>query len=286
AAADGRVHYEDAGSMLLAETPEEAAELELAARAMDAEGLPICYHARDPLRRGYYAAIEQPGDAAVHPVELAQAVFRASGAELVANNEAYKLEPIADRVAVHTRRFIFHARHVMICTNAYSCALHPYFIDKIIPTRGQCLVTAPIPDHDPLPINTCGYSDYGYLYYRMTFDRRLLIGGGRNRHFALEHDTFDDRATAPVQGTLDAYLRMRFPDVTAPVDRRWAGIMGFSAGRCCRLAGRLPGMPNVGFAVGFTGHGLSMGASTAERAVEHLLTGAPLGVLDAARLEA
>ncbi len=86
-----------------------------------------------------------------------------------------------------------------------------------------------------------------------------------------------------MQGYLDAYLRQHFPDVTAPVERRWAGIMGFSVDGL-PLVGTLPGMDRVGFAVGFTGHGLAFGAGVAERAVDHLLTGADPGAVSAARL--
>ena len=46
----------------------------------------------------------------------------------------------------------------------------------------------------------------------------------------------------------------------------------------------LPDMPRIGFAVGFTGHGLAFGARVAERAVDHLLMSATLGAVDVERL--
>ncbi|PJF21143.1 MAG: FAD-binding oxidoreductase, partial [Phototrophicales bacterium] len=121
-------------------------------------------------------------------------------------------------------------------------------------------------------------------YYRMTFDNRLLIGGGRKQNIALENDTTEDRVTDPVQQVLDNYLKRHFPDVTVPVSRRWAGIMGFTPDSL-PLVGVLPDMPDVGFAVGFTGHGLSLGAGAAERAVNMMLHGTHPGALDAKRLE-
>jgi glycine/D-amino acid oxidase-like deaminating enzyme len=272
----------ECGSLLLAESAEEARDLEQAARALQADGIPVEYHSADPLHRGYHAALRQPWDGAVQPYSLAQAVFRQSGAELVANNEAYAIhDQDARGVLVETRLFRFRAQYVMICANAYAPYLHPYFAGKVIPTRGQCLVTAPLKD-GPI-LGTCGYSDYGFMYYRDTFDGRLLIGGGRKQNKALEHDTTDDRITAPVQAVLDAYLRARFPDVDAPVERRWAGIMGFSVDGL-PLAGTLPGQPRMGFAVGFTGHGLALGAGVAERAVDVLLNGGGAGAVDARRL--
>ena len=56
----GDVPYEQCGSYLLAESTEEAAELALAAKALEHVGYDIIYHESDPLQRGYHAAIQQP----------------------------------------------------------------------------------------------------------------------------------------------------------------------------------------------------------------------------------
>ncbi len=277
----GNVPLDRCGSLLLAESRYEAKEIEQAAKMLAADGHPAIFHERDPLERGYYAAVEQPDDCGVQPYELALAVLRESGAELIASNEVYAIEQTRPDVAtVRTRQHTFEARSVLLCTNAYSPRLHPYFVGKVVPTRGQVLVTEPLKQR---VLDTCGYSDYGYMYYRSTFDNRLLIGGGRKLFVAQEHDTTDDRVTDSVQRYLEAYLHEHFPEVDAPVDRRWSGIMGFSVDRL-PLVGTLPGMPRVGFAVGFTGHGLAFGAGVAERAVDHLLTGADPGAVSATRL--
>lgn len=277
----GNVPVDYCGSMLLAESEDEAQDLEAAARALDKDGLDIAYHSRDPLGRGYFAAIEQPQDAAVQPYALVRAIFKQSGATLITNNAVFHIQQTGDSVIVRSRRYRFKARQVLLCTNAYSVALDSYFVGKIIPTRAQVLVTAPLTT-GPL-LNTCGYSDYGFMYYRDTFDGRLLIGGGRKQHRWLEHNTTDDRVTAPVQSVLEDYLRTRFPEVDAPIEQRWAGIMGFSSDGL-PLVGTLPDKPRVGFAVGFNGHGLALGAGTAERAVDLLLKGTSPGVLDSSRL--
>lgn len=274
------VPFDNIGSMLLAESDEEADELRLAFDTMKADNRQAIFHNGDPLKRGYRAAIEQPQDGAVHPVQLARAAFKHSGAELVDNNELYAIEQVAPgRVKVSTRQYVFYARKVLLATNAYSVNVHSYFIGKIIPTRAQCLATAPL---DTPAISTCGYSDYGFMYYRMTFDGRLLIGGGRKQNKELEHDTTDDRINTPVQSHLDAYLASRFPDVKAPVERRWSGIMGFTPDGM-PMVGTLPDMPDVAFAVGFNGHGLAVGGGTAERAVAFMLDGTHPGAVSAER---
>lgn len=275
----GNVQIANTGSLLLSESPQEAKDIEAAARAMEADGLPVEYFSSDPLKRGYYNAIRQPEDGAIHPYQLTQSILQQSGAELISDNEVHAIKPEGNSVRVSTRQFIFVAKQVMICVNAYAPYLHPYFVGKVVPTRAQCLVTAPLPE-TLLP--SCGYSDYGHMYYRQTFDGRLLIGGARNLHRELEHDTTDDRITDLVQNSLEVYLRKRFADVTASIDRRWAGIMGFSVDGL-PLVGRLPEMNNVGFAVGFTGHGLSTGAVIAERAVDLMINGTSPGLVDARR---
>ncbi len=275
------VPIDNSGSLLLAETPEEAKELELAARSLSADKIEIEYYSNDPLGRGFFAGIEQPLDAGVQPFLLAKTVMAQSGAELIANNELYRIEQLDDVVRVHTRKFVFTARYVMLCTNAYSPMIDPYFIGKVSPMRAQCLVTEPL-DHIPLPY--CGYSDYGYMYYRTTFDGRFLLGGGRKQNQSEENNTSEDRLNPKVHAFLDRYLARYFPDVTAPVAHRWSGIMGFSCDGL-PLVGTLPGKPRVGFAVGFTGHGLALAAAAAERAVDKLLNGISAGAVDVARFE-
>ena len=274
------VPLDNSGSMLLAETPAEAKELECAARAFAEDKIDIEYYSADPLGRGFHAGIEQPLDAGVQPYLLAKSVLAQSGAEVIANNEVYRIQQMRDdRVRVHTRKFVFDAAYVLLCTNAWSPQIDPWFIGKVLPTRAQCLVTEPL-DHVPVPY--CGYSDYGYMYYRSTFDGRFLLGGGRQHFKQEENDTTEDRLNPNVQGFLDDYMARWFPDVTAPVAHRWSGIMGFSVDGL-PLVGTLPDKPRVGFAVGFTGHGLAMGAASAERAVEKLLHGKHAGAVDAER---
>ena len=276
------VPLDSCGSMLLAETPQEAKELEEAAAALSKDKIDIEYYSKDPLGRGYYAGIQQPLDAGVQPYLLTKSVMAQSGAEFIPSNELYRIEQDDDDyVRVYTRQFIFRARYVMLCTNAWSPMIDPYFIGKVIPTRAQCLVTERLA-HVPIPY--CGYSDYGYMYYRSTFDGRFLLGGGRQHFKAEESNTTEDRLNPNVQGYLDAYLAKYFPDVKAAVAHRWSGIMGFSVDGL-PLAGCLPDKPRVGFAVGFTGHGLAMGAATVERAVDKLLHGVSAGAVDALRFD-
>lgn len=275
------VWMENCASLLLAESAEEARDLEQAARRMDAEGFACEFLPSDPLRRGYHAALRQPHDGGIQPYALTRALFEESGAELLGQSAVYALEADKNEVIVCSRRAVVRARQVMICTNGYSANLDPYFQGKVIPIRAQCLATAPVPER---LVNAVGYSDYGYMYYRDLPDGGLLVGGGRKQNQQIENNTMEDRISAPVQSVLDAYLRRYFPEAASvPVVRRWAGIMGYTADGL-PLVGRLPHDHRVVFAVGLNGHGLSLGAAVAERAVDLLLSATNPGVFDANRL--
>lgn len=278
--AEGRTAITPSGTLLLAETPTEARDIEQAARALAAAGIEHIHHPRDPLERGYHAALERRQDAAVNPLALLRAVFEQSGSTLLENNAVYQMESAKDSILVRSRRFRIRARHVLLCVNGYAALLHPYFRGKIVPVRAQCTVTEPL---ERSLLSTCGYADYGYWYFRETHDGRFLLGGGRAAHRDQENDTSEDRTTPAVQAEIDAYRQRHFPEIEVPVARRWAGIMGFSADGL-PLVGRLPGLPRVGFALGFNGNGLALAAGVAERAVEMLLAGRHPGALAAERL--
>jgi len=280
-AEEANIPLERIGSMLLAESEEEAQDVALASQALSKAGLEHIYHESDPTGRGYFAAIERPDDCAVQPVKLTQALFQASGADLLPNCEVYDIAANDDCVLLKTQLGTVRANQVLLCTNGYSVLLNDYFQGRVAPTRAQVLVTEPLTE----PIfNTLGYSNYGYMYYRMTYDGPFLLGGARHNHVDLEADTTEDRVTSPVQRSLDDYLARYFPDVQVPVAQRWSGIMGFSVDGLPQV-GTLPEMPTVGFAVGFTGHGLSMGAEVARLAVEKVLNGAHAGGVDVSRFE-
>ena len=274
------VPYEQTGALVLALDAVEADELEGAARALAAAGLPGDFTRGDPLGRGFTASLAQPGDGATHPARLAEALVAASGAHLLENSEVFALQPDGAGMAVLSRRATVRCAQVALCTNAYAALMHPYFAGLVVPTRGQVLLTAPLPGR---VLAQPGYADYGYEYFRQLPDGSLLLGGWRH-HFRDTEVGYEDRVTPGVQAGLESFLAHYFPEThDVPITRRWSGVMGFSRDHI-PLVGRLPDLPRVGFAVGFTGHGLGWGLKTAERLVALLLHDTAPGILDAARL--
>ena len=181
---------------------------------------------------------------------------------------------------VRSRQALIRCRQVVLATNAYAGQLHPFFGDYMRSMRNQVLLTEPLPSI----LDSMGYAEHGYFYFRQLPDGRVLIGGGRHRFEAQEY-TYENSVTAPLQHLIATWLAEYFPETRAVgVSRRWAGNDGLTLDGL-PLVGRLPDEPEVYFAVGFSGHGNSMGLVAAERAAELALHGTAAGVFDARRLE-
>jgi glycine/D-amino acid oxidase-like deaminating enzyme len=276
------VWYEQPGSMTLAWDPEEAKALEASARALAADGYDVEWFDKDPTGRGFFGAVVQPGDMATQSYWLVTQIMAHSGAEVIPNCAVRAITQEGERVTVHGQRATVRAKQVCLCTNAYSRTLHPYFTDKVFPTRGQMLATAPTERFMEMTMGC----EWGYEYFRQLPDGRFLIGGWRNRYVEEEVGYNDHETTPHLQAGLESFIHKYFPELTGvPVEHRWSGIMGFTADEV-PLVGRLPDLPNVYFAVGFTGGGMGIGPATAERTAEFMLHGTHPGVVSADRLTA
>ncbi|HET7035779.1 MAG TPA: FAD-binding oxidoreductase [Thermomicrobiaceae bacterium] len=277
---DYGVWYEQRGSMILAVDEAEARELAAAAAALQRDGYPVERFERDPTGHGFSGAVYEPGDLATQPYWLVTEIMAHSGATVVPNCAVWSIEQGGDGVVVHGQRAGVRAAQVCLCTNAYSPTIHPYFAGKVAPKRAQMLATSPVPRFLDVPVS----AEYGYQYFRQLPDGRFLLGGLRNR-FLEQEVGYNDAQTSPeLQRGLEEFIAEHFPELrNARVERRWSGIMGFSPDGL-PLVGRLPDLPDVYFAVGFSGEGMGIGAATAERAAALMLHGADPGIVSAARL--
>ncbi|HLI51537.1 MAG TPA: FAD-dependent oxidoreductase [Thermomicrobiaceae bacterium] len=277
---DYGVWYEQPGSMAFAWDEEEAKQLAASARQMQADGYEVEFFEKDPTGREFAAALYRPGNIATQSYWLVTEVLAHSGARVIPNCAVFKIEQSGGTVTVHGQRATVRAAQVCLCTNAYSRTLHPYFADKVLPTRAQMLATAPTERFTELMMGC----EWGYEYFRQLPDGRFLIGGWRNR-FPEEEVGYNDYETTPhLQAGLESFLQKYFPELNGlPVEHRWSGIMGFTPDEM-PLIGRLPDLPNVYFAVGFTGGGMGIGAATAERCAELMLHGTNPGIFSAERL--
>ncbi len=277
---DYGVWYEQHGSMIFAVSEEEQQEFVDEAAALQRDGYAVEFFDHDPTNHGFFGAMYEPGDLATQPYWLVTEIMANSGATVIPNCAVWRLEPGADGVIVHGQRATVRASQVCLCTNAFSQGLHPYFKDLVAPKRAQMLATAPVPRFLDVPVS----AEWGYQYFRQLPDGRFLIGGMRNKFLETEVGYNDVEINPALQTELERFVAKHFPELKGvPVERRWSGILGFTPDHL-PLVGSLPDMPDVYFAVGFSGEGMGMGAGTAERAANLMLHGTDPGVVSAGRL--
>jgi gamma-glutamylputrescine oxidase len=201
-----------------------------------------------PLRGAFTAALFHPPDGALQPARWVRRLARRAaeaGAEVREHSPVQSLAQLeADRI--------------VIATDGYTDALVPELDARIRPTRGQVLVTEPLPE---LLFDRPHYARHGLDYWQQTPDRRLVIGGCRDA--SLEEEwTALEATTVPVQERLEAFVR-RLLGRLPPVTHRWAGIWGATDDEL-PLVGPLPGQERIWVAAGYSGHGNVLGLASGE----------------------
>lgn len=258
------------GSVLAAGSPGEALRLQRAQALLAEDG--VASEWRPPGAdaygtRGFGGTLVVPDGGAVDPVQLVRRLAAASGADVREGTCVERLEAAGGAVRLEIEGGgAVEAQHVLVATNARVERLVSGLAGVVRPVRAQMLATAPVGSSLPAPV----YSHDGYFYVRQTPDGRVLVGGARHRHEA-EEVGHDDATTPALQSDLEAYLADHIPAAAgAPVERRWAGTMGFSADGL-PLLGDVPGVPGAVFAAGFTGHGMGYGLRFGRLAARRLL---------------
>lgn len=159
----------------------------------------------------------------------------------------------------------FEAQMIIYCLNGYSPALHPFFADKIYPTRAQILMMEPVPKFMDGPC----YANFYLDYFRQMPNGSLLIGGFRQ----LEKNTevgYSDHTTEVIQNALHHFVQTHLPNLKdKKVSHRWAGVMGFSKDGE-PIVGSLPEDNQIYFCGGYTGHGIGLAFNTGKKMVDSI----------------
>ena len=192
-------------------------------------------------------ALLHPGDGSIQPARWVRRLAARAARAGVEIREG-------SRVALHD----LEADAVVVATDGLGGEL----IGGITPTRGQVIVTEPLPElRYPRP----HYARHGYDYWQQLPDRRLVLGGRRDVTLETEW-TADEVLTEPVQRALDAFLQELAPG--ARVTHRWAGIWGTTEDRL-PLVG--PVDDRVWVCAGYSGHGNVLGLACGELVADAIL---------------
>lgn len=278
-AIDWQTGYQQNGSLRIASSEPELAEIEGGLPLMAEDGIRVERIARGDLpkclRDSYFGGVYYPTDGEIQPARFVTGIARlaaGSGARVFERTPATGVTRGKNRWIVHTPGGDVTAASLLLATNAWLPDCGPFIgarwlAQVIAPTRGQMLTTAPAPER----LFECPcYADEGYQYWRQLPDGRLVIGGWRNHSFDTE--TIADESTGhEVQKRLDTFVHdtLKAPDLA--VESRWAGIMAFSRDGL-PLIGRIPGAPDCYISGGYTGHGNAY-ALYATRLIASLIQG-------------
>ncbi|SDE77291.1 Glycine/D-amino acid oxidase [Mucilaginibacter pineti] len=165
-------------------------------------------------------------------------------------------------ICLQTSQGNFKTGKVILATNAFANQLFPDL--KVIPGRGQVLVTKPVPG---LKLKGTYHFNEGYYYFR-NIDNRVLFGGGRNLDYKAE-ETWEFGHTDTVKQKLIAYLNeVILPGQNVAIDYWWSGIMGFG-GELSPIVKQVE--PNIFCAVRCNGMGVAMGSLVGEEVADLVL---------------
>jgi len=189
----------------------------------------------------------------IHPLNYALGLARAAreaGVRIFEHSRVVQYTR-SDPATIRTATGSVKASFIVLGCNGYLGKLEPRVAAKIMPINNFILTTAPLDEDraNALIPGRYGIHDTRFVvnYYRMSADRRLIFGGGENYRARFPKD-------------VAAFVRPKmlnlFPQLEdVAVDYAWGGTLSVTVKRLPHV-GRLA--PNLFFAQGYSGHGVSI----------------------------
>lgn len=176
--------------------------------------------------RSFKYAISNLAEASIHSVKLLEALqkkLQALDVKIFFGIDVVYYEPGDNKVDIYTKNGIrFEASHLNLCTNAFTSQF--LIEEKILPGRGQVLITNPIKN---LNWNRTFHYNRGSYYFR-NYKNRVLLGGGRHLNIETEATT-NLEITEEIQSALEEMLYQKIlPEQNPTIEQRWSGIMAFT----------------------------------------------------------
>lgn len=156
----------------------------------------------------------------------------------------------SDPATVTTDAGSVTASFVVLACNGYLKKLEPRVAGKMMPINNFIIATEPLGEEraSKLISGRYGIHDTRFVvnYFRLSDDKRLLFGGGENYRRGFPRD---------IAAFVRPAMLKLFPQLDdVAVDYAWGGTLAVTANRLPHI-GRLP--PNLFFAQGYSGHGIS-----------------------------
>ncbi len=272
--------YRRLGSWTLASSKHEAKVIKKSIAPLKKRGVNVEW--KDAIfegTEGFYGGAHYKDDGEIHPVKYLWhlAISTGRNVQIMENSEVFGIWDSDGSLVVRTAKKKIFTEAVILCTNAWSSQLFPWFEDKIVPTRGQIIVTEPVESFlQP------SYCSFVLDYFRQLEDGRVLIGGFRNSDVEKEVG-FSDEINPVIHEKLQGFLNKHFPTLRGKrIDYRWSGVMGFSKDGY-PMMGSLPEDPRIFYSGGFTGTGLGYTFAMGELMSKLVLDGKDPGIFSGRR---
>jgi glycine/D-amino acid oxidase-like deaminating enzyme len=264
------LQFEKKGCYSLAATEPEFNELKNVADIMKTLNIPTEIYTSSEVEknvgaRGFVGGINYLEDATVHPISLLQRMRqKLEKVTFLESTEVYRVVDSNEGTRIlKTDNGDLEASMVIYALNGYSSTMHPYFADKIYPTRGQILMMEKVPRFMQGPC----YANFYLDYFRQLPSGELLIGGFRQLEKTTEVG-YSDHITDVIQNALHDFVKTHLPQFEGKhISHRWSGVMGFSKDGQ-PLIGSLPDDGQVFFLGAYTGHGMGLAFHTAQKLVD------------------
>ena len=206
---------------------------------------------------------------ALHPLNYALGLARAAreaGVRLFENSRVTDYTR-RDPAVVRTAGGEVRASFIVLACNGYLDKLEGRVAGKIMPINNFMVATEPLGRQRAreLIAGRFGVHDTRFVvnYFRISDDDRLLFGGGENYRPGFPPD---------IAGFVRPYMLDMFPQLDdVDIDYAWGGTLSVTVNRLPHV-GRLP--PNLYFAQGYSGHGVST-ANFAGKVIAEAICGTP-----------
>ena len=203
----------------------------------------------------------------IHPLNYALGLARAAREAGVRIFESSRVLEYTrtDPAMVRTENGVVEASFVVLACNGYLGKLEPRVAGKIMPINNFVIATEPLGKERARELidGRYGVHDTRFVvnYFRLSDDHRLLFGGGENYRPGFPKD---------IAKFVRPHMLELFPQLDdVGIDYAWGGTLSVTVNRLPHV-GRLE--PNLFFAQGYSGHGIST-ANFAGKVIAEVITG-------------
>ncbi len=201
----------------------------------------------------FYEGLHDTQAMSIHPLNYALGIARAASEAGVRIYEHSRVTGYTrtDPATVTTAEGSVEARFIVLGCNGYLGKLEPRVAGRIMPINNYVIATEPLGEEGARELITdrnCVHDTrFVVNFFRTSSDHRLLFGGGENYRAGFPRD---------IAAFVRPHMLQLFPQLRdTRIDYAWGGTLSVTVKRFPQF-GRLE--PNLFFAHGYSGHGISI----------------------------